>query len=170
MSYPDSPPAFGKHYITPDAMARKFYTAQDRPALGTLVHNEEHGYTILWYDDSVAKDSTKMAQIKAIANKFAGTSDLRDKFKAVPWTSSDGSPFPNGQHVAFTHWSVGGTENAVAGRDQAGRRVAVLLRRLRRRAPDVHGRLPLQRLPRAQRGLVRSGRRDRSRGAGPPSP
>ena len=27
-----------------------------------------------------------MAQIKAIADKFAGTSDLRDKFKAVPWT------------------------------------------------------------------------------------
>jgi Protein of unknown function (DUF3105) len=115
VTYPDSPPAFGKHYITPDAMARKFYTAQDRPALGTLVHNEEHGYSILWYDDSVAKDSTKMAQIKAIANKFAGTSDLRDKFKAVPWTSSDGSPFPNGQHIALTHWSVGGTEKAAQG-------------------------------------------------------
>ena len=115
VTYTDSPPAFGKHYITPDPMARKFYTAQDRPALGTLVHNEEHGYTILWYDDSVAKSSTKLAQIKAIAGKFAGTSDLRDKFKAVPWTSDDGDPFPSGQHVAFTHWSVGGTENASAG-------------------------------------------------------
>jgi hypothetical protein len=115
VTYPDAPPAFGKHYITPDAMARKFYTAADRPALGTLVHNEEHGYTILWYDDSVAKDSTKTAQIKAIADKFAGTSDLRDKFKAVPWTSSDGSPFPNGQHIALTHWSVGGTEKAAQG-------------------------------------------------------
>ena len=115
VTYTDAPPAFGKHYITPDAMARKFYTAQDRPALGTLVHNEEHGYTILWYDDSVAKSSTRMAQVKAIAAKFAGTSDLRDKFKAVPWTSKDGSPFPKGQHVAFTHWSVGGTQNASAG-------------------------------------------------------
>ncbi len=55
VSYSDSPPAFGKHYIDPDPMARKFYTSQDRPALGTLVHNEEHGYTILWYDDSVAE-------------------------------------------------------------------------------------------------------------------
>jgi hypothetical protein len=113
--YSDSPPAFGKHYITPDAMSRKFYTADDRPALGTLVHNEEHGYTILWYDDSVAQDSTQLAEIKAIADKFAGTSDLRDKFKAVPWTSSDGAPFPDGQHVAFTHWSVGGTANAAQG-------------------------------------------------------
>ena len=115
VDYPDNPPAFGEHYIDPDPMARKFYTAQDRPALGTLVHNEEHGYTILWYDDSVAGDSTQMAQIRAIADKFAGTSDLRDKFKAVPWTGDDGKPFPDGQHIAFTHWSVGGTENAAAG-------------------------------------------------------
>ena len=115
ISYPDNPPAFGKHYIDPDPMARKFYTAQDRPALGTLVHNEEHGYTILWYDDSVAGSSTQMSQIRAIAEKFAGTTDLRHKFKAVPWTADDGKAFPNGQHIAFTHWSVGGTQNAAAG-------------------------------------------------------
>jgi hypothetical protein len=108
VSYTDAPPAFGKHYLTPDAMARKFYTAQDRPALGTLVHNEEHGYTILWYDQTAAKDATQMDQIKAIANKF----------KAVPWTTADGQPFPDGQHVAFTHWSVGGATNAAAGSDK----------------------------------------------------
>jgi hypothetical protein len=115
VSYPDSPPAFGPHYIDPDAMARKFYTSADRPDLGTLVHNEEHGYTILWYDDTVAKDDAQMTQIRAIADKFSGTSDLRHKFKAVPWTSSDGAPFPAGQHIALTHWSVGGTTDAAAG-------------------------------------------------------
>jgi len=115
ITYPDSPPAFGKHYIDPDPMARKFYTAADRPALGTLVHNEEHGYTILWYDDSVTGDDSQMTQIRAIASKFAGTSDLRDKFKAVPWTADDGAPFPDGQHIAFTHWSVGGTSTAASG-------------------------------------------------------
>src|SRR3954452_15464108 len=115
VDYPDSPPAFGKHYIDPDPMARKFYTVQDRPALGTLVHNEEHGYTILWYDDSVAGNSDEVSQIRAIADKFAGTSDFRDKFKAVPWTADDGKPFPSGQHIAFTHWSVGGTDNAASG-------------------------------------------------------
>ena len=112
-------------------MARKFYTAQDRPALGTLVHNEEHGYTILWYDDSVAGDSTQMAQIRAIADKFAGTSDLRDKFKAVPWTEKDGKPFPSGQHIAFTHWSVGRHRERRGRERQAGRRLAVLLERRR---------------------------------------
>jgi hypothetical protein len=115
ISYPDSPPAFGKHYIDPDPMARKFYTAADRPALGTLVHNEEHGYTILWYDDSVTGDDSQMTEIRAIASKFAGTSDLRDKFKAVPWTADDGAPFPEGQHIAFTHWSVGGSTTAASG-------------------------------------------------------
>jgi hypothetical protein len=115
VAYPDAPPAFGPHYITPDTMARKFYTAADRPALGTLVHNEEHGYTILWYDDTVAKDSTQMTQVRAIADKFSGTTDLRHKFKAVPWTTADGTPFPDGQHIALTHWSVGGTANAAAG-------------------------------------------------------
>ena len=118
VTYPDSPPAFGKHYITPDPMATKFYTAQDRPALGTLVHNEEHGYTILWYDDTAARSSHEMDQIRAIASKFAGTTDLRDKFKAVPWMSSDGKPFPSGQHIAFTHWSVGGAQNAAAGQSK----------------------------------------------------
>jgi hypothetical protein len=118
VSYTDAPPAFGKHYIDPDPMARKFYTSQDRPALGTLVHNEEHGYTILWYDDSVAGNGAQMSQIRAIADKYAGTDDLRDKFKAVPWTEDDGKPFPSGQHVAFTHWSVGGTENAASGNAQ----------------------------------------------------
>jgi hypothetical protein len=113
--YNDSPPAFGKHYVTPDAMSRKFYTTQDRPPLGTLVHNEEHGYTILWYDATAADDSKQMDQIRAIADKFAGTTDLRDKFKAVPWTKDDGAPFPDGQHVAFTHWSVGGTAGAASG-------------------------------------------------------
>jgi Protein of unknown function (DUF3105) len=115
ISYPDNPPAFGQHYVDPDPMARKFYTDADRPALGTLVHNEEHGYTILWYDDTVAGDSGQMVQIRAIADKFAGTDDLRDKFKAVPWTDDDGKPFPDGQHIALTHWSVGGTENAASG-------------------------------------------------------
>jgi hypothetical protein len=118
VSYPDSPPAFGEHYITPDPMTRKFYTSQDRPALGTLVHNEEHGYTILWYDDTAAEDSHQMDQIRAIASKFAGTTDLRDKFKAVPWTADDGKPFPSGQHIAYTHWSVGGVADASQGQDK----------------------------------------------------
>ncbi|GAA1924554.1 DUF3105 domain-containing protein [Nocardioides hwasunensis] len=108
MTYPDSPPAFGQHWNMWDTMDRKLYTTSDRPELGELVHNLEHGYTILWYDKTIQDSSSKMDTLRGIASKLQGTTDLRDKFKAVPWTSEDGEPFPDGQHVAFTHWSVGG--------------------------------------------------------------
>ena len=108
MTYPDAPPAFGTHWNMWDTMDRKLYQASDRPELGELVHNLELGYTILWYDTTIADDADAMDELRAIASKLQGTSDLRDKFKAVPWLSKDGKPFPKGQHVAFTHWSVGG--------------------------------------------------------------
>lgn len=106
--YPDAPPAFGPHYPVTAPMARKFYTADDRPQVEYLVHNLEHGYAILWYDSTVAKSSDQVAIVKAIAGKYKGT-DFQDKFIAAPWTSKDGKPFPGGAHVALTHWSMGGT-------------------------------------------------------------
>jgi Protein of unknown function (DUF3105) len=115
MTYPDSPPAFGTHWGVWETMDRKFYTAQDRPALGKLVHNLEHGYTLLWYDDTIATDSAQMADVEAIADKYAGTDNMRLKFKAVPWTADDGDPFPDGQHVALTHWSNGGVGQDATG-------------------------------------------------------
>ena len=30
--------------------------------------------------------------------------DLTDKFIALPWTEEDGKAFPDGAHVALTHW------------------------------------------------------------------
>ena len=117
LEFADAPPAFGKHYDQPDSMGRKLYTAADRPDLGTLVHNLEHGYTILWYDETAAADADQMAAIRAIASKFEGTSNLRFKFKAVPWTSADesGAKFPSGEHIAYTHWSAGGADAGSAG-------------------------------------------------------
>lgn len=115
IDYPDSPPAFGKHYNTWESISRKFYSAKDRPDLGFLVHNLEHGYTILWYDETAAKDDDMMATVKALSSKFNGAdSDYRNKFKAVPWLSTDGKAFPEGQHIALTHWSVGGTKSTGA--------------------------------------------------------
>ena len=45
--------------------------------------------------------------IEALADKFEGSDNQRSKFIAAPWTSEDGDAFPDGQHVAFSHWSVG---------------------------------------------------------------
>ncbi|MGZ4445752.1 MAG: DUF3105 domain-containing protein [Nocardioides sp.] len=114
VDYKDAPPAFGAHWnepgIAPAPMERKLYTTDDRPPLEALVHNLEHGYTILWYDDTIAQNDSDMKQLQAIADKLAGTTNFRDKFIAAPWKSSDenGAKFPSGQHVAFTHWSAGG--------------------------------------------------------------
>lgn len=108
LTYEDAPPAFGTHWNMWDGMDRKLYAASDRPELGELVHNLEHGYTILWYDQTVADDSDMMDDLRGIASKLEGTDNLRDKFKAVPWTSEDGKAFPDGKHVALTHWSIGG--------------------------------------------------------------
>jgi hypothetical protein len=115
VTYKEAPPAFGAHWnaagIAPAPFARKFYTADDRPQLEALVHNLEHGYTLLWYDQTIADDADKLSEIKAIAEKFGGSDEnFRYKFIAVPWlpTDENGAKFPDGQHIAFTHWSIGG--------------------------------------------------------------
>jgi hypothetical protein len=111
LDYPDSPPATGRHYPTWEPMGRTFYSPGDRPEVGYLVHNLEHGYTVLWYDETAAGDPATMDEIRAIAEKFRGDTDnFRLKFKAAPWLESDGAAFPEGQHVALTHWSVGDGE------------------------------------------------------------
>ncbi len=114
IDYPDAPPAFGPHYPTPAPLTRKFYTAKDRPRIESVVHNLEHGYTLLWYDDTVAKNKDQLAVVKAIAAKFKGTKQT-DKFIALPWTAKDGKAFPSGTHIALTHWSAGGAAASAAG-------------------------------------------------------
>jgi Protein of unknown function (DUF3105) len=108
LSYPDSPPAAGPHYPNWAPLDRKFYTAQDRPPLGALVHNLEHGYSILWYDEALTDDKDAIASVEGIAEKFEGD-EFEDKFIAAPWTAADGEPFPDGAKLALTHWSMGGT-------------------------------------------------------------
>jgi hypothetical protein len=114
ISYDDAPPAFGPHWPSPAPFERKFYTAGDLPEVEFLVHNLEHGYTLLWYDDTIAKSSDQLAVVKAIAKKYEGSQKLTDKFIAVPWTSKDGKAFPGGKHVALTHWSAGGAPSDVS--------------------------------------------------------
>ena len=106
ITYPDAPPAFGPHYPVTAPFSRKFYTSSDRPTVPYLVHNLEHGYTLLWYDDTVAKSSGDLATVKAIASKFQDSQKQTAKFIAVPWTSKDGKAFPKGTHVALSHWST----------------------------------------------------------------
>ena len=134
VDYDDAPPAFGQHWnerASPDPMARKFYTAEDRPELGTLVHNLEHGYTILWYDETVADDSDAM-------NADARRSPTSSPAPPTCATSSRPCRGPRGRgrqdvpRRASTSRSRTGRPAAPASTDadEAGRRLAVLLRRL----------------------------------------
>jgi hypothetical protein len=103
ITYTDAPPAFGEHRPQAAAFGRSFYTASDRPEVAQLVHNEEHGYTIAWYDETAAKDKTEMDDLEAIAKKYQ---DSNERFIAAPWLSSDGDAFPDGKHIALTRWSA----------------------------------------------------------------
>lgn len=114
VTYEDAPPAFGAHWnelnVAPAPMDRKFYDSSDRPELESLVHNLEHGYTVVWYDETIADDDAALTELRAVAKKFPGSDNYRYKFIAAPWLSSDedGASFPEDQHIALTHWSTGG--------------------------------------------------------------
>src|SRR6478736_2683732 len=48
IQYATVPPSSGKHFVVPAVDSRRVYTVDDAPSIETLVHNLEHGYTILW--------------------------------------------------------------------------------------------------------------------------
>ena len=122
IDYSDAPPAFGPHWGTNPDFSRKFQTAADRLPLERLVHYSEHGYTTLWYDQTVADDADALQAVKDMADKFetdvqalsTQTDYNNNKFIAVPWNVDDledGDAFPDGAHVALTHWSATGGDN-----------------------------------------------------------
>ena len=48
-----------------------------------LVHNLEHGYSILWYDETVAQNTEQVAAVKAIADKFKADTGIEIQYVAV---------------------------------------------------------------------------------------
>jgi hypothetical protein len=103
--YDQAPPASGPHRPTWAPFERKFYTVQDRPEVAMLVHNLEHGYNILWYDQTIADNPKALRQVEDLAAKFEGSErDPSNAFIAAPWMPSDGGSFPAGKHIAMTHW------------------------------------------------------------------
>lgn len=119
ITYEAAPPASGPHRPTWLQLekAEEFYTVEERPEVPLLVHNLEHGYTILWYDQSVADDAAQVEELEGLAGKFGGNDDNPDNaFIAAPWTADDGDAFPEGKHYALTHWYA----NPETGKDQEG--------------------------------------------------
>ena len=107
VTYSVNPPPFGAHNPTADPSGKHFFTADDRPPVEVLVHNQEHGWTIVWYDDSISDNSEQMKQLRATADKFDSFGqDPKYNMIIAPWTKDDGDPIPDGKHIALTHWSI----------------------------------------------------------------
>jgi hypothetical protein len=101
VDYATIPPSSGKHFGTPAAFSRKFYSAADVPPLEQLVHNLEHGYTILWYDKTVKGD--QLQALKDLSERVPVAQETGGKFIVAAWDGSRGA-FPAGKHVAISHW------------------------------------------------------------------
>jgi hypothetical protein len=107
ITYAYAPPAFGPHwpnYLTGPEI-RDFYSPDDRPELERMVHSLEHGHTFIWYDDTIKSGSDEYKDLQAIADKY---SDSTTYVNVVPWKSTDGDAFPDGKHIALTHWTADG--------------------------------------------------------------
>jgi hypothetical protein len=98
IEYDVVPPVSGPHRPQWPDITKTLYVSAERPELGELVHSQEHGWTIVWYDETV-----NPADLGDIAAEIA----IAPKIVIVPWTSADGAAFPAGKHVALTHWEVG---------------------------------------------------------------
>jgi len=103
VKYATIPPSSGKHFAVPITPARAFYTASDRPVLETLVHNLEHGYTIVWYDESTPK--AQQDELKKLAPLARDDKNAGPKFIVSAWDQTRGA-FPTGKHIALSHWGA----------------------------------------------------------------
>ena len=115
IAYPVSPPSSGPHYAVWAPFGKKFYTVDDRPPVENLVHNLEHGYTLLWYRDTLPKD--QIDEIEKLSKAKMPDGSL-GKFIAAPYKQSEGKGWPDGKNVAFAHWSGADAQNKSFGHRQ----------------------------------------------------
>ncbi|MGZ5403852.1 MAG: DUF3105 domain-containing protein [Nocardioides sp.] len=122
-AYDDAPPSFGDHASSWEVRANSFYDVDDRPDVSVLVHNLEHGYNVLWYDQTVLDDADAPARVQEIADAYASLDRAPDPataFIAVPWTAEDGADFPEGVHYALTHWYADPEDRTRSRADEEG--------------------------------------------------
>ncbi len=106
VQYQHLPPDSGPHYNQWAAFGQKFYDAADRPPVEQLVHNLEHGYTLVWYDaDTISADDLRA--LRSLAGSFDGQDPSTNKFIAAPWSpTNDGGAFPQGTTIIATRWTA----------------------------------------------------------------
>lgn len=119
IDYPAGPPAAGDHRSRWAYFARNFYAVADRPEVAELVHNLEHGYSILWYDESIADDPALLREVGTLSKSYDGAKrDPDTALIAAPWTAADGPAFPPNMTVALTHWYADPKDNTRSRADE----------------------------------------------------
>ena len=84
------PPSYGPHWAAPAFPAREFYTARDRPEMEQLVHNLEHGYTIVWYDDTIKGDQLDELRTSPTSARTEDAVGPTGKFIVSAWDDAYG--------------------------------------------------------------------------------
>jgi hypothetical protein len=103
--YATVPPSYGPHWGSPIFPARTFYTARDKPQMEQLVHNLEHGYTILWYDKTITGKALTTLKDMAVSASKSDMAGPGNKFIASAWDTDYGT-FPTGKHIGMSHWGA----------------------------------------------------------------
>ncbi len=103
VEYDSVPPTHGQHFAQPQFPAEAFYTAETRPAMEMLVHNLEHGYTIVWYADDLPAE--QQDQLERIADLARDMDETAGKFIVSAWDPAYGD-LPEESPVAMSHWGV----------------------------------------------------------------
>jgi hypothetical protein len=103
VNYKTVPPAYGEHFVTPAYPALPFYTTTDRPHMETLVHNLEHGYTVVWYTDKTPQ--AQVDQLKKVSDLARAMPETNGKFIVSAWDPAYGT-FPAGKTIGMSHWGA----------------------------------------------------------------
>jgi hypothetical protein len=103
VAYKTVPPSSGEHFVYPEYPARAFYTAEDRPKMENLVHNLEHGYTVVWYGK--ATPQAQIDELKKISDNARRMKETGGKFIVSAWDDAYGA-FPAGKTIGLSHWGA----------------------------------------------------------------
>lgn len=103
LEYETAPPSSGPHLGQPEFPAQAFYTAEDRPQMEALVHNLEHGYSIVWYTEDLPTEQVE--QLQRISDIARGEASTGGKFIVSAWDDAYGDLEDDAQ-VALSHWGA----------------------------------------------------------------
>jgi hypothetical protein len=92
---PPIPPSGGRHNALSLGDTNRFYPLSDKPRPERAVHNLEHGYVVVWYDDKLPAAQVQLLQSMAKDPSMG-------RLLVVGWWQGD---LPAGKHVVMTSWT-----------------------------------------------------------------